>query len=280
VATRFSAVGSHSSSSAIFERDIEPISFQGSPLKNTDPHHISRAQAHEPVEQSVPSVLASAVSALSLSPSTPASPAGAAYKRRSIYDDGEISVIAPAAAASPVTVVGNSPGQSLMLSGMATPRSVSRSPSPPATATIASTCQSQQPQQTPTGTTSPSSILTGSASRRSASPRPLETTASSPPSAFKPAITEGNAEAETRSDSASLSSPIGSFVVGSSPIPRTRPSQTSLITSAGISGDFVGEDAFASGSPNNRLSFISYHVSRSPPCHCSISGRAQPQASW
>ena len=255
---------SHSSSSAIFERDIEPISFQSSPLRNADPHHLSRAQAHEPVEQSVPSVLTSAVSALSLSPSTPASPAGGAYKRRSIYDDGEISVITPAVVASPVNAMGNAMGQSLMLSGMATPRSVSRSPSPPATATIPSTSQSQQQQQMPTGATSPTSILTGSASRRSASPRPLETT---PPSAFKPTAGESNVEAgepnpvATRGDSTSISSPSGGFVVGSGPIPRARPSQTSLVASAGVPGEFVADEALASGSPSNRLSFISYHVS-------------------
>jgi hypothetical protein len=279
--TRYITMDSHSSSSAIFERDIEPISFQSSHLRNTDPHHLSRAQAHEPVEQSVPSVLTSAVSALSLSSSTPASPAGGAYKRRSIYDDGEISVIAPAAAASTMNAMGNAMGQSLMLSGMATPRSVSRSPSPPATATIPSTSQSQQQQQMPTGTTSPASVLTGSVSRRSTSPRPLETATSPPPSAFKPTTGESSVEAgesnpiPTRGDSTSLSSPIGGFVVGSGPIPRTRPSQTSLVTSAGVPGDFVADEALASGSPNNRLSFISYHVSGRFKC-CCLFWSAQP----
>lgn len=272
--TRYVAPDSHSSSSAIFERDIEPISFHSSPLRSNDPHHVSRAQAHEPVEQSVPSVLSSAVSALSLSASTPASPAGGAYKRHSVYDDGEISVISPAAAASSANALGSAMGQSLMLSGMVTPRSVSRSPSPPATATLASTSQSQQhqqqQQQAPTGTTSPGSILTSSASRQSTSPRLADTTTPSPSNAFKLTTADTNLDAgepspnPIRVDIATLSSPIGGFVVGSGPIPRTRPSQTSLVTPVGIPGDFVADEALASGSPNNRLSFISYHVSRCP----------------
>ncbi|KAI0826964.1 hypothetical protein BC628DRAFT_1409813 [Trametes gibbosa] len=48
----------HSSSSAIFERDIEPIN---SPLSLiSDPHHIPRAKFTEEIERSVPSVLDSA----------------------------------------------------------------------------------------------------------------------------------------------------------------------------------------------------------------------------
>ncbi|KAI0635046.1 hypothetical protein C8Q77DRAFT_1053566 [Trametes polyzona] len=48
----------HSSSSAIFERDIEPIN---SPLSLcADPHHIPRAKFTEEIERSVPSVLDSA----------------------------------------------------------------------------------------------------------------------------------------------------------------------------------------------------------------------------
>ncbi|KAH9896745.1 hypothetical protein C8Q73DRAFT_642006 [Cubamyces lactineus] len=52
----------HSSSSAIFERDIEPIS---SPLPLcSDPHHIPRAKFTEEIERSVPSVLDSAAAVL------------------------------------------------------------------------------------------------------------------------------------------------------------------------------------------------------------------------
>ncbi|TBU31541.1 hypothetical protein BD311DRAFT_776189 [Dichomitus squalens] len=52
----------HSSSSAIFERDIEPIA---SPLSHTsDPHHIPRAKFTEEIERAVPSVLDSAAAVL------------------------------------------------------------------------------------------------------------------------------------------------------------------------------------------------------------------------
>ena len=53
---------SHSSSSAIFERDIEPIA---SPLTlSSDPHHIPRAKFTEELERAVPSVLDSAAAVL------------------------------------------------------------------------------------------------------------------------------------------------------------------------------------------------------------------------
>ncbi|KAI8986836.1 hypothetical protein BD414DRAFT_416126 [Trametes punicea] len=52
----------HSSSSAIFERDIEPIS---SPIPLcSDPHHIPRAKFTEELERAVPSVLDSAAAVL------------------------------------------------------------------------------------------------------------------------------------------------------------------------------------------------------------------------
>ncbi|CAL1711200.1 unnamed protein product [Somion occarium] len=53
----------HSSSSAIFERDIEPIS-PSPPLLSSDPHHIPRARHTEQLDQSVPSVLDSAAEIL------------------------------------------------------------------------------------------------------------------------------------------------------------------------------------------------------------------------
>ncbi|KAJ7467039.1 hypothetical protein FB451DRAFT_404048 [Mycena latifolia] len=77
----------HSSSSAIFERDIEPIHLSpAAPSGKKDPHRTARSKHTETLEQSVPSVLDSAASILaSLSPS----------------DDGDsIAVIAPAPLAS------------------------------------------------------------------------------------------------------------------------------------------------------------------------------------
>ncbi|KAK7691626.1 hypothetical protein QCA50_005025 [Cerrena zonata] len=59
---------SHSSSSAIFERDIEPINASP-PLLTTDPHHIPRARHTEQLDQSVPSVLDSAAEILASSTS-------------------------------------------------------------------------------------------------------------------------------------------------------------------------------------------------------------------
>ncbi|KAG8905600.1 hypothetical protein FRB99_008598 [Tulasnella sp. 403] len=93
----------HSSSSAIFERDIEIPLNANSPLQliHTDPHHTSRAKVHEPLENNVPSVLTAAVATLSeIDPSgsgsssvvgSPTSREG----RRGVSMD-EISIIAPA----------------------------------------------------------------------------------------------------------------------------------------------------------------------------------------
>ena len=65
---------SHSSGSAIFERDIEPIptlSFAApSPTHSVNPHRIPRAKATEAIENSVPSVLDSAINALNDDPSS------------------------------------------------------------------------------------------------------------------------------------------------------------------------------------------------------------------
>ncbi|KAJ7252093.1 hypothetical protein B0H12DRAFT_1118395 [Mycena haematopus] len=56
----------HSSSSAIFERDIEPIHVSpvGPPGAKKDPHRIARSKNTETLDQSVPSVLDSAASIL------------------------------------------------------------------------------------------------------------------------------------------------------------------------------------------------------------------------
>jgi len=56
----------HSSSSAIFERDIEPINPSPHSLSH-DPHHIARARHTEQLDQSVPSVLDSAAEILTSS---------------------------------------------------------------------------------------------------------------------------------------------------------------------------------------------------------------------
>src|SRR5688572_29202013 len=129
----------HSSSSAIFERDIEPLTFHSSPSKS-DPHHTSRAQAHEPTEASVPAVLTSAISALSLSPigsitsNSPPHSHSPPTHSQSIDDAiSEISVIAPNPGtdrSSPLGVILGSAGSGA--TGVASPKTMSRSPSPSA----------------------------------------------------------------------------------------------------------------------------------------------------
>ncbi|PFH49832.1 hypothetical protein AMATHDRAFT_62308 [Amanita thiersii Skay4041] len=54
----------HSSSSAIFERDIEPVVPPSPPTSTTNPHRIPRAKTTEHLELSVPSVLDSAAAIL------------------------------------------------------------------------------------------------------------------------------------------------------------------------------------------------------------------------
>lgn len=77
-------VGRHSSSSAIFERDIEPITSPSPPHPHhpSNPHRTPRSKATEQLEQSVPSVLDSAAAIL-------------ASSQGSLEDD-RISVVAPA----------------------------------------------------------------------------------------------------------------------------------------------------------------------------------------
>ncbi|KAF7424889.1 hypothetical protein PC9H_010200 [Pleurotus ostreatus] len=73
----------HSSSSAIFERDIEPIPCPSPPHAHhpPNPHRIPRSKTTETIEQSVPSVLDAAASILASS---------------SPDDEDQISVVAPA----------------------------------------------------------------------------------------------------------------------------------------------------------------------------------------
>ncbi|KAF9233636.1 hypothetical protein BU15DRAFT_53635 [Melanogaster broomeanus] len=63
-----SPTSAHSSSSAIFERDIEPVGPPSPPASHPpNPHRIPRAKATEQLEQSVPSVLDSAAAILASS---------------------------------------------------------------------------------------------------------------------------------------------------------------------------------------------------------------------
>ncbi|KAJ7122042.1 hypothetical protein C8R43DRAFT_1112087 [Mycena crocata] len=107
----------HSSSSAIFERDIEPLHL--SPAVNgakKDPHRIPRSKNTETLEQSVPSVLDSAASILN---------------SMTTEDGDSIAVIAPAPSSAGLLDQGTVRSRS---SGFASPigsfRSRSPSPSP------------------------------------------------------------------------------------------------------------------------------------------------------
>ncbi|KAJ7233905.1 hypothetical protein C8J57DRAFT_1381206 [Mycena rebaudengoi] len=108
----------HSSSSAIFERDIEPLHL--SPISSTgrkDPHRIPRSKNSETLEQSVPSVLDSAASILA--------------SMNSSEDGDSIAVISPAQMSAGLLDQGTVRSRS---SGFASPigsfRSRSPSPSP------------------------------------------------------------------------------------------------------------------------------------------------------
>ncbi|KAF5348595.1 hypothetical protein D9756_009693 [Leucocoprinus leucothites] len=106
----------HSSSSAIFERDIEPIAPPSPPFLGQNPHRIPRAKGTEQLEHAVPSVLDSAASILAGIDESPES---------SVLD--HISVVAPAPPAAFDSILARSPG-----SGFASPIGSfrSRSPSP------------------------------------------------------------------------------------------------------------------------------------------------------
>lgn len=117
----------HSSSSAIFERDIEaPLKTVGNGLNpnhpalpTKDPHHTARAIAHESLENAVPSVLTAAVAALGEIEGS--SKDGA--RRVNSFD--EISVIAP------VPLSPNHwPAPSTLSGGGGSRYGASRSPSP------------------------------------------------------------------------------------------------------------------------------------------------------
>ncbi|KIO23566.1 hypothetical protein M407DRAFT_108877 [Tulasnella calospora MUT 4182] len=166
----------HSSSSAIFERDIEqPLTATTSSLLtlHKDPHHTARAAAHEPLESAVPSVLSAAVTALgevdSASLSAPHSGGGGSTTsggkeiRKGMSMD-DISVIAPSPL-SPQNWTASTAG-SIRLSA-------SRSPSPHLLPLPGLASLGQQQQQQPT-TSSPSPSASNKVAR-SAVPNRINT---------------------------------------------------------------------------------------------------------
>ena len=107
------SIFSHSSSSAIFERDIEPIPTLSlaapSPTHVVNPHRIPRGKATEAIETSVPSVLDSAINALNDDPCTV-----------TVLSSAPLLVCSPGLHSSPGsgTSSGSPPVMSLLLQGM------------------------------------------------------------------------------------------------------------------------------------------------------------------
>ncbi|KAI0777565.1 hypothetical protein BD413DRAFT_467599 [Trametes elegans] len=173
----------HSSSSAIFERDIEPIA-SSIPLCS-DPHHIPRAKFTEEIERAVPSVLDSAAVVLT-------------SKDADEDDLDAVSIVTPA------------PADTAYQSGFTSPTSrlSSRSPSPTGAGNRRSLLFSNSlsgsppkyihgsPPTRPTVQTSPSPP-TGSAPQTVATPTPTSTYFSVSSSATSEADTSSNASSPT-----------------------------------------------------------------------------------
>lgn len=163
-----SPTSAHSSSSAIFERDIEPM-HPPSPPSHSNPHRIARAKGTEQLEHSVPSVLDSAASILAAS---------------SPMEEDYISVVSPSRDRDRLTTSGfASPIGSLR----------SRSPSPTGRTSLLLSIPNQQGPITPLNI-STSGVGAGSPQRLSIQTSPLAfpskqgtgSMASSPPSINTP----------------------------------------------------------------------------------------------
>lgn len=163
-----SPTSAHSSSSAIFERDIEPM-HPPSPPSHSNPHRIARAKGTEQLEHSVPSVLDSAASILAAS---------------SPMEEDYISVVSPSRDRDRLTTSGfASPIGSLR----------SRSPSPTGRTSLLLSIPNQQGPITPLNI-STSGMGAGSPQRLSIQTSPLafpskqgtSSMASSPPSINTP----------------------------------------------------------------------------------------------
>ncbi|KAG2088760.1 uncharacterized protein F5147DRAFT_755630 [Suillus discolor] len=142
-----SPTSAHSSSSAIFERDIEPM-HPPSPPSHPNPHRIARAKGTEQLEHSVPSVLDSAASILAAS---------------SPMEEDYISVVSPSRDRDRLTTSGfASPIGSLR----------SRSPSPSGRTSLLLSIPSQQGPITPLNLSTPG-VGAGSPQRLSIQTSPL-----------------------------------------------------------------------------------------------------------
>ncbi|KAI0070010.1 hypothetical protein K474DRAFT_1680480 [Panus rudis PR-1116 ss-1] len=227
----------HSSSSAIFERDIEPVN-PSPPLISNDPHHIPRARHTEPLDQSVPSVLDSAAEVLTTSTTD---------------DDGldSISIVAP------IPVEGNQSGFTSPISRLS-----SRSPSPTGTNnrrsillnipspspsfTLPLPLQQQQQQQQQSQPTE--SVASSSPSRPTVrTDAPIGTNISTPTSAYFSVHSEDSSPTTATHHE----HPLHSLS------PTAVPSPTSPSASA-LTATTAGSHPPSPKHSNKRLSFISY----------------------
>ncbi|KAJ8594108.1 hypothetical protein M405DRAFT_809773 [Rhizopogon salebrosus TDB-379] len=235
-----SPTSAHSSSSAIFERDIEPM-HPPSPPTHSNPHRISRAKGTEQLEHSVPSVLDSAASILAAS--TP-------------MEEDHISVLTPARDRDRLTTSGfASPIGSLR----------SRSPSPTARASLLLSIPNQQGSFSPVNIHSPA--------MGSGSPQRLSIQTS-------PVIQQGPNTANTSNKSSappSISTPVSVYYstlssVESSPVTTTiehppttlpPPAISALSSSTHASSPYLRPTTLShppspTHGSNKRLSFMSY----------------------
>ncbi|OAX34179.1 hypothetical protein K503DRAFT_869088 [Rhizopogon vinicolor AM-OR11-026] len=239
-----SPTSAHSSSSAIFERDIEPM-HPPSPPSHSNPHRVSRAKGTEQLEHSVPSVLDSAASILAANP----------------MEEDRISVVSPARDRDRLTTSGfASPIGSLR----------SRSPSPTGRASLLLSIPNQQGPFSPVSFHS-SAIGSGSPQRLSIQTSPIILPAKQGPNT-------GNTSSKS-SAPPSIGTPVSVYYstlssAESSPTtttvehpPTTLPSTTatsalspsSTYTSSPYSRPItLSHPPSPTHGPNKRLSFMSY----------------------
>ncbi|KAG2151684.1 uncharacterized protein EDB93DRAFT_1320570 [Suillus bovinus] len=218
-----SPTSAHSSSSAIFERDIEPM-HPPSPPSHPNPHRIARAKGTEQLEHSVPSVLDSAASILAAS---------------SPMEEDHISVVSPSRDRDRLTTSGfASPIGSLR----------SRSPSPTGRTSLLLSIPVQQGPITPLNLSTPVTFPSKQCSSSKASAAPsISTPASvyySTLSSVEPSPTTTTAE----HPSAALP-----------PIAISTLSPSSTYTSSPYSRPItISHPPSPTHGPTKRLSFMSY----------------------
>ncbi|RDB16433.1 hypothetical protein Hypma_002754 [Hypsizygus marmoreus] len=242
----------HSSSSAIFERDIEPLSPPSpQPYSSANAHRIPRSKTTEQIEHSVPSVLDSAAAILA-----------------SMQGTNDVAVVAPAPYAN--TFAG---------SGFASPIGSFRSRSPsPTIGSLAAQGRNSLllsiPQQS----------LSGSPPKTSSIVRPtpsIQTTNASPPAIVTPtsayftvadesetsSVAQPASEADGSPTTTTREHPLPSTSASASPPPSTQPTRTTSAPASSTNPAFPNSQPISPTSPasttslnaaSKRLSFISY----------------------